>query len=189
PLLADPHGPGRAGLPRGRRPLLTAALDRRAEELVGPQRLAALLAVDGRDRRDRRVAARATPQQHAAALRALVGHLALELLEPPARGAAAEADGDPVAEHLAAFLATPVGGLAHGRTVMTHSCQAVHDDHELQVADADELVLVRRRRGARPRARPERAELPRGAGARDRGNGVRDRLCGCRRRERLVEPA
>ena len=86
PLLADPERPRRPGLPRRERPLLGRGLlraaDRRAEELVIAQRLAALLAVDRRDRRERRVAARAPAEQHPAARRTGVGHLVLVLLEP-----------------------------------------------------------------------------------------------------------
>ena len=43
--------------------------------------------------------------------------LGLEVLEPALRRAAVEADGGPVAEHLAALLTQPVRGLAHGPTV------------------------------------------------------------------------
>ena len=46
-----------------------------------------------------------------------IRQLGLELLEPPLRGAAVEADGDPVAEHLAPLLSEPVRGLAHAVTV------------------------------------------------------------------------
>ena len=69
-----------------------------------------------RSRRSARCS-RAAAQKRPAALRARVRQLGLELLEPPARRAAPDADGDPVAEHLPALLAQPVGGLAHGRTV------------------------------------------------------------------------
>src|SRR5207247_8159171 len=55
----------------------------------------------------------AAAQHLAAALRAPLGHVGLELLEPPPGRAAAEAHGRPVAEHVAALLPQPVGGLAH----------------------------------------------------------------------------
>ena len=87
--------------------------DPHTEELGLAQRRAALLALDGEGRRERRVARRAAVEQLAAARRAVVGHLGLELLEPAPGGAAGEADRRPVAEHLAALLAQPVGGLAH----------------------------------------------------------------------------
>ena len=113
PLLADPERPGRNTLGRRERPLLALPSDRRAEQLRRTDGLAALFAVDDRDRRERRAARRAAPAHLAAALRARLRHLGLELLEPAAGGAAADAEGDPVAEHLAPFLAQPVGGLAH----------------------------------------------------------------------------
>src|SRR5206468_2832218 len=105
--------PGRADLPRRERHLLAASPDLRAEELVRAQRLVALLALDGGDRRERGTAGLAAPQQLAAALRALLRHLGLELLEPAPRRAAPKAHRDPVAEHLPALLAQPVGRLAH----------------------------------------------------------------------------
>ena len=52
----------------------SATADLRAEELVRPHRLAALLAVDDRERGERRAARRAAAQQLAAALRAGVRH-------------------------------------------------------------------------------------------------------------------
>ena len=51
--------------------------------------------------------------QLAAAGRAGGGKLVLEGLEPALRAAAVDAERGPVAEHLAAFLAQPVGGLTH----------------------------------------------------------------------------
>ena len=84
---------------------------------VRTQRVAALLAVDRGDRREGGAARLAAADQLAAALRALVGNLGFELLEPAARRAAAQADGNPVAEHLSPLLAQPVGGLAHVLTV------------------------------------------------------------------------
>src|SRR5581483_2174305 len=74
------------------------------------------LAVDGERRREGRVARRAATQDAAPAPAAL-GHLLLELEEPPPRGPAVEAEGGPVAEHIPALLAKPVGCLAHARTV------------------------------------------------------------------------
>src|SRR5690348_15895821 len=88
------------------------ALDLGAEELVRANGLPALLAVDDGDAREGRLTARAAAEQNTAALRALVRHLRLELLEPAAPGAARQADRDPVPEHLAAFFAQPVGRLA-----------------------------------------------------------------------------
>jgi hypothetical protein len=76
-----------------------------AEELVRAQGLTALLAIDRRDRRERRAARLAAAQELPAALGAFVRDLRLELLEPPPRRAAPEADGDPVAEHLATLFA------------------------------------------------------------------------------------
>src|SRR3954471_22925080 len=96
----------------------TFAPDLAPEQLVVADGLPAFLAVDDRDRRERRATARAAPEQDAAALRALVRHLRLELLEPALRGAARQAEGDPVAQHLPALLAKPIGGLAHAPTVV-----------------------------------------------------------------------
>ena len=76
-----------------------------------------MLALDGEGRPEGRVAGGAAAQNLAAALRARHRDVGFVLLEPAARGAAAEADGGPVAEHVAALLAQPVGGLAHARTV------------------------------------------------------------------------
>ena len=82
---------------------------------VGAKRGAARLARHGEGRREACVAGGTAREELAAAGRARVGQLVLRLLEVPLRGAAAQADGHPVAEHLAAFLAQPVGGLAHCR--------------------------------------------------------------------------
>src|SRR5215831_6655550 len=59
--------------------------DPRPEELVRPYGLAARLAVDDRERGERRAARGAASAQLAAALRAGVRHLSLEVLEPPSR--------------------------------------------------------------------------------------------------------
>ena len=59
----------------------------------------------------------AAPQQLAAALGAGVGHVRLELLEPPARGAAAETECDPVTEDLPTLFPQPVRRLAHALTI------------------------------------------------------------------------
>src|SRR5262249_7858212 len=91
--------------------------DRRAEQLPLAQRGAALLAVDRERRAERRRAGGAAAQHGAAALPALVRDLGLELVEPPLRGPATETERHPVAQHLPAFLAQPVRGLAHGQTV------------------------------------------------------------------------
>src|SRR4051795_10611976 len=96
----------------------TFAPDLAPEQLVVPDGLPAFLAVDDRDRRERRATARTAPEQDAAALRALLRQLRLELLEPALRGAARQAEGDPVAQHLPALLAKPIGGLAHTSTVV-----------------------------------------------------------------------
>src|SRR4051794_35275649 len=113
--------------------LLAGPADRAAEELVAAQRLAALLALDGGDRRERRATARAPSQQHPAARGARLRHLVLVLLEPAAAGAAAEAHRDPVAEHLAAFLAQPVGCLAHAPDCSLGSMVAPYPKIELHV--------------------------------------------------------
>src|SRR5580765_2131589 len=89
--------------------------DLRAEELVLAQLRAARLAVDGCDRREGRVAGRTAPKHLAAALDAALGNLGLEVLEPAQRGAAPEAERDPVAEYLPPLLAEPFGRLAHVR--------------------------------------------------------------------------
>ena len=89
------------------------ATNRAAEELRVAERRAAALALDGERGAERRSARGAATQHLATALRTRLRHLGLELLEPPAGGAAAEAHGGPVAEDVAALLAQPVGGLAH----------------------------------------------------------------------------
>ena len=71
------------------------------------------LAFDCERRREASVAGRTAGEQLAAAGRAGGGQLVLRLLEVPLSGAAAQADGHPVAEHLAALLTQPVGRLAH----------------------------------------------------------------------------
>ena len=91
--------------------------DLRAEELVRTHRLAALLAVDDREGGERRPAGRAATAQLTAALWAGVGQLRLELLEPPARGAAAETECDPVPEDLPTLLPQPIRRLAHALTI------------------------------------------------------------------------
>src|SRR5207302_7242147 len=89
--------------------------DRRSKQLAVAERVAALLAVDGERRADRRCTRGAAAQHPPATLRTLLGNLVLELLEPPPRGAAAEAERDPVAEHLPALLAQPLRRLSHHR--------------------------------------------------------------------------
>jgi hypothetical protein len=92
--------------------------DLRPEQLRRPQLAAARLAVDGEYRGEADVAGRAAGANLTAALRARGRELALPVLEVALREPAAEADGDPVAEHLAALLPQPVGGLAHGDSVV-----------------------------------------------------------------------
>ena len=79
--------------------------------------MAALLALHGEDRAEGRAAGRTAVEGHAAARGAALRKLRLEILEPALGRAAVEADGGPVAEHLAAFLTQPVCGLAHAPTV------------------------------------------------------------------------
>src|SRR6266516_6613004 len=93
-------------------PKESAPTDLRSEELRVTELFAARLAVDGECRAERSRARRAAAEHLAAALRALVRHLGLELVEPPPRGAATETERNPGAQHLSALLAQPVGGLA-----------------------------------------------------------------------------
>ena len=110
----DPDGARRAVVPRRRLLALLRAADLRAEELVRAQRRAALLAVDGGDRRERRVARLAAAQQLAAALPRTSSGISASYCSNQRRPAPhVDADGDPVAEHLAALLAQPVRRLAH----------------------------------------------------------------------------
>jgi hypothetical protein len=91
--------------------------DPRSEELVRPRRLAALLAVDNGNR-GKRCATRATPpQQLAAALGAGLGHLGLELLEPPARRATTETECNPVAKDFPTLLPQPIRRFRHALTL------------------------------------------------------------------------
>ena len=89
----------------------------RAEELVRPDRLAALFAVDDRKRGERRAAGLAAPHDLAAALRAGFRHVRFELLEPPARRAATETECDPVSEDLPTLFSQPVRRLGHVLTI------------------------------------------------------------------------
>lgn len=79
--------------------------------------MAARLALDREDRAEGRVAGRTAVERRAAARGAALRKLRLEIFEPALRRAAVEADGGPVAEHLAALLTQPVRGLAHAPTV------------------------------------------------------------------------
>ena len=79
-----------------------------AQHFRRPHRRAALLAGDGESRREGRRAFRAAVAGLAPALRADGGQFRLELEEVALHGAAAEAEGDPVAECLAALLLDPV---------------------------------------------------------------------------------
>ena len=69
-----------------------------------------MLAIHCEGRRETGIAGGTARKQLAAAGRAGGRQLVLRLLEVPLGGAAAQADGHPVAEHLAALLAQPVCG-------------------------------------------------------------------------------
>src|SRR5215212_1571726 len=88
-----------------------------AELLRRAQFSAAGLALDGEGRREARTAARALRPERPGALRALGRQLVQELFEIALDEAAAEAEGDPIAEGLAAFLLQPVASGAHRATV------------------------------------------------------------------------
>src|SRR6185437_4560876 len=90
-----------------------AAADLRSEQLGITQLRPAGFAVDRENRAERRTARGTAAQHHAPTLRALLGNVDFEVVEPAASRAAAETEGDPVAEHLAALLAQPVRGLSH----------------------------------------------------------------------------
>ena len=102
----------------------SCATDLRAEELVRP---------DGRriprSRRPRarkgRAARAAAAQQLAAALRAGLGQLRLELLEPAARSAAAETECNPVSEDLPTLLPQPIRRFRHLLTLAVVALLAV----------------------------------------------------------------
>src|SRR5581483_9267224 len=96
-------------LPPARLIARPGARDNRAE----PR--AARLAVDREHGAEGHVARGTAVQRGAAAGRAAIRQLVLEVLEPALRGAAVETDGRPVAEHLPALLAQPVRRLAHQR--------------------------------------------------------------------------
>src|SRR5438445_831106 len=66
-------------------PKESAPPDLRSEELRAPELLATQLAVDGERRAERSPAGGAAPEHLAAALGALVRHLAFELVEPSPR--------------------------------------------------------------------------------------------------------
>src|SRR5471030_2728908 len=66
----------------------SATPDPRAEELVWPDGLAAVLAVDDSERGEARAAVLAAPNDRPAALRARLRYIGLELLEPAACRAA-----------------------------------------------------------------------------------------------------
>ena len=75
--------------------------------------LPAFLTVDDREDEERRTARGAAAQQPAAALRAGVRDIALEVLEPPSRRTAAETERDPVTDDLPTLLPQPVRRLRH----------------------------------------------------------------------------
>ena len=93
---------------------LTAALaDRAAQTVRGAHGAPALLALDRENRAEAR-AAIGTPCTHLGAARRARGwQLGLVRFEVALRVTAREAEGDPVAERLAALFAEPVRGLAH----------------------------------------------------------------------------
>lgn len=95
----------------------SASTDPRAEELVRPHGLPALLAVDDREGRERRPARGAAAKQLTAALRAGVRDVGLEVLEPPSRCAATETERDPVPEDLPTLLPQPVRRPRHVLTL------------------------------------------------------------------------
>src|SRR5262249_20046339 len=95
--------------------------DQRSEQSRRPQLASAGLALDGEGGREGRGAGRAARSDLPAALRAGIGKLVLPLLEVALREPAAEADGDPVTEHLAPLFAEPVGCLAHDSRVVQDS--------------------------------------------------------------------
>ena len=68
--------------------------------------------------REARTAGRTAAAHLASAGGASRRHLGFRLLEVALRVAAGEAERDPVAERLAPLLAEPVGGLAHGFSVL-----------------------------------------------------------------------
>src|SRR4029077_9509230 len=82
----------------------SATSDPPSEHRIGPHRLAALLAVDDRDRREPGTARLAAPHELSATLGAGVGHVRLELLEPPARRAATETERNPIAQDFPTLL-------------------------------------------------------------------------------------
>src|SRR5215467_14195789 len=95
----------------------SATADPRAEELVRPHRLAAVLAVDDGERREGSAARGAPAQQLPPALRAGLGHIRLEFLEPPPRRPTAEAKCDPVSEDLPTLFPQPIRRLRHVLTI------------------------------------------------------------------------
>src|SRR5215510_13219371 len=98
---------------RRQRRLQLAPPDAASEQLRRAQRLAAVLAIDRKRRADRGRTRGAAPKHRPAALGAFLRNLILELLEPSTRGAAVEAERNPVSEHLAALLPQPVGSPSH----------------------------------------------------------------------------
>ena len=102
----------------------------------------------------------AAAEQLAAALRAGVGHLRLELLEPPARRAATETECDPVAEDLPTLLPQPVRRFRHVLTLAVVALLAV----AVYIVVRDLIRGYWTTRGARGRAlhaaQPLRAPRP-----------------------------
>src|SRR4051812_26111008 len=94
-----------------RRSRRSFAADRNAELLARTELRPAPLALDRERRAEARLARGAARAHLAAALRALRRQLVLPFLEVALREAAVQADGDPVAQRLAALFAEPVGGL------------------------------------------------------------------------------
>jgi hypothetical protein len=91
--------------------------DPHAELLGRAQRSAARLALDREGRREARSARGTARTDLAAALRARRRQVVLPRLEVALCEPAADADGDPVAERLAALLAQPVSGLSDAVTL------------------------------------------------------------------------
>src|SRR5207247_3373171 len=117
-------------------PIELASADLHSEQLRIPEPFAARLALHGERRAERGGAGRAAAEHFPPALRTLVRHLGFELVEPAQRGAAAETERDPVAEHLATLLAQPVGRLAHEPTLAGHNRL---EDHEAGTVAARHL--------------------------------------------------
>src|SRR5437899_11263048 len=107
PLCAD------AGKARIRGLLAARLADGAAEGFGRAELVSARFALDGEGRAEAGIARRAPRAHLSAALRARLGQLALGLVEVALREPADQAEGDPVAEGLAALFAEPLRGLTH----------------------------------------------------------------------------